>query len=113
MSVVWEIRRRFRHAWGPILGACIAGYFAYHATAGDRGVMTLLQLKQQIRQAEATLTETQAVRHVLERRVALLRPDHLDPDMIEERARLMLDLGYDNEAVIFEKSGKNAGADGE
>ena len=37
----------------------------------------------------------------LERRVNLLRPEHLDRDMLDERVRSQLNLAAPNEIVIF------------
>jgi cell division protein FtsB len=41
-----------------------------------------------------------AERRVIERRVAALRPDSLDLDMLDERARQVLDLVHEDELVI-------------
>ena len=101
MSLLLEIRRRARHVIGPLIGVCIAGYFAYHAIQGERGLISWLQLNQQIKAAEVTLAETAAERAALARRVALLRPDNLDRDMLEERARLILNLAGTDEVVIL------------
>jgi cell division protein FtsB len=38
---------------------------------------------------------------VLERRASLLRPDHLDPDMLEERARTILNFARPDEIVVI------------
>ena len=43
----------------------------------------------------------QADRMLIERRVALLRPDGVDPDMLDERVRLMLNLGRRDELTIM------------
>ena len=40
---------------------------------------------------------------MLERRVSLLRPESLDRDMLEERARAVLDLARPEERVIVIK----------
>ena len=37
----------------------------------------------------------------LEHRVSLLRPDSLDPDLLEEQARRLLNFGFANEAIIL------------
>ena len=42
-----------------------------------------------------------AERTRLEHRVQLLRPDSLDPDLLEERARDMLNYGSDDELLIL------------
>ena len=47
------------------------------------------------------MAEIAARRRTLERRVRLLNPAGLDPDMLDERARLMLNFGLADEIVIF------------
>ncbi len=45
----------------------------------------------------------QEEQEILERRVQLLRPDSLDPDMLEERARKVLNFAKKDEVVIYDK----------
>jgi cell division protein FtsB len=107
MSIVREIRRRARLIVGPVLGMSLCAYFAYHLVEGDRGLVAWRQLSQQVRAARATLAQAEAERATLERHVELLRPEHLDRDMLDERARRQLDLVGPNETVIFEgRSGR-------
>lgn len=106
MMVLTEIRRRANSLIGPFLGACAVAYFAYHTVQGDRGLMAWWRLRHQIAEAEETLGRVQHQRIGMERRAALLRPDSLDPDMLEERARLMLGVGRDGENVIFLPDGR-------
>ncbi len=101
MSIVHEIRRRARLIVGPVLGISLCAYFAYHLVQGDRGLTAWLRLTQQIRDARTTLAAVEAERLTLERRVNLLRPEHLDRDMLDERARSQLNLAAPNEIVIF------------
>lgn len=101
MLITKEIRRRARHVVGPFLGLTLVVYFAYHTVQGDRGLMAWWQLNQQVKQAEETLAQLDETRTTLDRRASLLRPDHLDPDMLEERARLMLNMGRDDEVVVL------------
>ena len=100
VSIVLEIRRRARLIIGPILGISLCAYFAYHLVQGDRGLTAWLRLNQEVREAKTTLAAVEAERSTLERRVDLLRPDHLDRDMLDERARSQLDLVGRNEIVI-------------
>jgi cell division protein FtsB len=101
MLIIKEIRRRARHVVGPFLGLTLVVYFAYHTVQGDRGLMAWWQLNQDVKQAEETLAQLEDTRATLDRRAVLLRPDHLDPDMLEERARLMLNMGRDDEVVVL------------
>jgi len=101
MAILTEIRRRARHTIGPFLGLTMVLYFAYHAVQGDRGLLAWWQLNKDVRVAESTLGHLQSERDRLDRRAQLLRPDHLDPDMLEERSRIMLNMGRDDEVVIL------------
>lgn len=101
MTLLREIRTKAREVAPPVIAACMVGYFAYHAVQGDRGLIAWLHLKQQLAQAKATEAELAAERAVLERRVALLRPEHLDPDLLAERAHALLNYGRDDEVLIL------------
>ncbi len=102
MALLREVRRRARHILGPVLWLAIAGYFSYHAVSGERSLLVWLQLNQQITEARNTAQSLAGERWIIEKRVALLRPDNLDPDMLEERVRIMLGLARDDEVVIFD-----------
>ncbi|MEQ8194835.1 MAG: septum formation initiator family protein [Rhodospirillales bacterium] len=101
MNILRELRRRARYIVGPIFGICAVGYFTYHAIHGDRGIIALRQYTQKVEEARAKNEVLTAHRHVLEHRVRLLHPDTLDPDMLEERARVMLNYGYSDEVVVL------------
>jgi cell division protein FtsB len=100
MAIWDEVKRRAKDVIGPVLGFCVVGYFAYHSVEGDRGLVAYLRLNEQITLAKAQLAEVAAERKALEQRVALLRPNRLDPDMLDERARLLLNLARPDEIVI-------------
>jgi cell division protein FtsB len=101
MAMVREIRRRARQIAPQVLFACIAGYFAYHAVQGERGLLAYVQLQQQLDQAKAVDQELDSQRAELEQKVKLLRPDSLDPDMLEERAREVLNYTREDEVVVM------------
>ena len=101
MAIIPELRQRARLIALPVIAACFVAYFLYHAVQGDRGIIAWIVLNQQIREAEATLGKVAAERMVLERRVELLRPDSLDPDLLEERARTVLNFARPNELIIL------------
>lgn len=104
MSVLKEIRRRGRVIVGPILGISLVGYFSYHLVQGDRGLVAWARLNQEIQDARTELAGVEAERQALDRRVNLLRSNHLDRDMLDERARATLNLVGPNEVVIFNKA---------
>lgn len=95
------LQSRIGRAIGPAIGICAIGYFAFHATQGDRGIIALSEVRAEVQQRRAEADIIHAEREVLERRVQLLHPESLDRDMLDERARAMLNLGRHGEAVIL------------
>jgi len=92
---------------GPLIGLGAVGYFAYHTVEGDRGVLAWMHLRNDIVDAELQLAKVTSERQQLEHRVLLLRPDHLDPDMLEERARAMLNMGRADEVEVLDRPAKH------
>ncbi|MFN4088417.1 MAG: FtsB family cell division protein [Alphaproteobacteria bacterium] len=105
MDLLREIRRRAQAMLGPLAVACVALYFGYYAVYGDRGVLAMIQLDVRIAEAQSILEVEAAKRDQLNRRVALLRPDGVDPDMLEERARVLLNFARSDDVVILDLPG--------
>ena len=101
MAILREIRVRARKITPPVLAACVVAYFGYHALHGERGFLAWRELKQDLAQASAIEARLAADQARLERRVGLLRPDNLDPDLLEERAIALLGYGHDDDLVIL------------
>lgn len=93
-------RSVLRQVIGPAIGASIVAYFIYYAVQGDRGVIALRHLQGEIAEAQKVLDDVKGERLRMERRAQLLRDDNLDPDMLEERARAMLNLTHPNEVIV-------------
>lgn len=101
MQIPFELRRRARHAIFPVLSACAISYFGYHAVRGEYGLVAYLRLKQQIASLDAERRDLATQHEKLEHRTNLLRSESLDPDMLEERARILIGLAHPNDAVIL------------
>lgn len=101
MSLIENIQYRLRLAVVPAVLLALLGYFAYHAVSGNHGLLALKELEREhdLIQARAEVTATERSR--LEARVARLRPDNLDPDLLDERARAALGFTERGEMVIF------------
>jgi cell division protein FtsB len=100
--------RALRQIIGPVIGVAVVAYFAYHTVQGERGLGRLGQLRQDVGQAEAELARLTSERMAMEHRAQLLRPDNLDPDMLEERARKLLNAAHPDELVILLPGKKGA-----
>jgi cell division protein FtsB len=101
MIVLREIRRRGRVLVGPLLGIALTGYFAYHLVEGDRGLRAWVRLTQDLRVAKENLAAVSAERAEIEHRVSHMRPDHVDPDLLDAQIRKTLDLARPDEIVIM------------
>jgi cell division protein FtsB len=104
MIVLRELRRRARFVLGPVVGMALTGYFAYHLVEGDRGLLAWLSLTREIRLATANLEAVRAERAAVDLKVSNLRPDHLDPDLLDERIRATLNLVSPDDIVIMQPS---------
>ncbi len=82
---------------------CLAtlGYFAWHAQEGPRGFPYFDRLSIEASRLDFQSAELDARRKSLEHRVSLLRPDSIDPDMLDEMVRSQLELVGENDLVVF------------
>jgi cell division protein FtsB len=103
MGILSELKRRAGDVVAPVIGFCVVGYFAYHSIEGDRGLVAWLRLNEQIKTASQELDGLQAERRALERRVALLRPESLDRDLLDEQVRIVLNYARPDEAVVLDR----------
>lgn len=93
---------RIRAAAVPLACMGLIGYFAYNLYVGERGLDARGHLESRIATLEGELQGLKAVRAKLERNVSLLRAEHLDPDMLDERARAILNFSDPDDIVIVE-----------
>ena len=101
MGVISELRGRARQIIGPILGISLVCYFAYHLVQGDRGLIAMIGLRQQVHAAELEKDALEAERQPMANRVKLLESAHIDRDLLDERARAVLNLAAPDEIVIY------------
>lgn len=81
------------------LGAAIL-YLGAHAVTGRQGLVAYVDLQAQQRSLEQRVAELAGERQQLEARAARLRPETLDLDYLDERARVLLAAG-DSEEIVF------------
>jgi cell division protein FtsB len=101
MDIARHIRRQLKSIVGPTIGFTLSLYFGYHLIEGERGLISWVRLTQQIREAKRDAVQIRAEREAQDRRVSLLRPEHLDPDLLDEQARAALNLVGPGEVVIL------------
>jgi cell division protein FtsB len=101
MAMAQLVRRRLGPVVAPTIGACLVAYFAYHAVQGDHGLIARSNLAVQIDEARETLAGLEQEREYMEHRASLIDPQHVDLDMLDERARVMLNYAGPDDVVLF------------
>jgi cell division protein FtsB len=100
------VRRRFRAFFIPLalylVAAAAVGYFVHSAQVGNRGLLAKRALKIQVFELRKDLETAQADHADWDRRLALLRADQVDRDLLEERARVVLGRVHKNDLVIVQ-----------
>ncbi len=100
MSLIRELRVRARHVLFPAAALAAVVYFVWHGVNGERGYLAWRNLQRDVGTAQAELDQVRGERENLERRVHLLYSQTLDPDMLDESARRLLNFGLPDEIVI-------------
>ena len=99
------INRRFRAIALPLMLYCVSGavgsYFVWHAANGDRGLRVKAEYKRQIKALEMEIGAVQAEKARWSRRVALLRGETIDRDILDEEARHVLGRLHRDELIVM------------
>jgi cell division protein FtsB len=79
---------------------CLIGYLVWHAVHGQRSFSQAARIAAQIETLTDERDKLRGERIGLDRRVALLRPESIDPDLLEELARTRLGFVRGNDIII-------------
>ena len=84
--------RSFLSTLGLYVGcALVIGYFFVNAFTGNHGLRAQQDLDQQFAQLSGELGRLKIERIAWQQKVKLLKSESIDPDMLDERARAVLD----------------------
>jgi cell division protein FtsB len=99
------VRTRIRAILFPLVFYCVlgvaSGYLVWDAWNGQRGLKTKAEYAGQMKSLTTELQALRAERQGWERRVALMRSDAVDRDLLDEEARAVLDRVGRNDLVVF------------
>lgn len=101
-----KLKRAIRAMVAPTLFLALTAYFGWQVTQGDRGLHAYARRQEQARVLRAELARVEAERDMWERRVSSLRVTRLDPDVLDERARAVLNLADPADLVVHYGQGK-------
>jgi cell division protein FtsB len=94
----------FLTALGLYAGASLLiGYFAVNAYTGNRGLRAQQDLDFEYAELSRQLERLRAERVHWQHRVELLRPESIDPDMLDERARAILNYLDRREIMLIRR----------
>jgi len=86
-----------------VVAALFIGYFGVNAYTGKNGINARQELDLEIADLASEVARVKAERERWERRVALLKADRIDPDMLDERARQLLNYLDPHEVTVVVK----------
>lgn len=96
---------RSRHLDLCVTCVCMAllGYFAWHGSKGPRGYPFYDALAAEAQSLGDKFVSIEQERLRLENKVALLRPESIDPDLLDELARSQLGMAAPGDVVVIEQ----------
>ena len=77
-------------------------YFIFHGISGERGLLKMLYLRNEIAEAEQIANMYHQEKTKLEEKVKLLSSSSLDLDLLDERARVVLNFVGKDEFIILD-----------
>ncbi|WP_419808721.1 FtsB family cell division protein [Sphingomonas sp.] len=89
-----------RRAALPAAGLVLIVFFGAYAVLGRNGVLAYGDYQRQLAAREREYAQLDQRRAVLRNRVALLDPDHANPDMVDEMTRKELNVVHPDEVVV-------------
>lgn len=92
----WLRKLRF-----PLVVFGLMYYFGSSLMSGENGYYAKQRTTAELETKRAELEILQATRAALDKKVTLLSPGHLDRDLLDEQARLVLGLADKRELVII------------
>ena len=92
--------KTLRRAALPALGFVLMTFFGAYAVLGPNGMLAYGDYQRQLAKREREYVVLDQRRAVLRNRVALLDPDHANPDMVDEMTRKELNVVHPNEVVV-------------
>jgi len=92
-----------------VMTALLIGYFGVNAYSGNHGLKAQQDIDRQIAALSEELARLKVERAQWQRRIDLLKPNGLDRDMLDERARELLDYAHPNDLILTFPAGAPGG----
>ena len=102
MGLFFELQSRLKNSFLLLLCVLLFSYFGYHAINGERGFLRYMYLKREISEAQRLAENYHNQKIKLENKVKLLSSSSLDLDLLEERARVVLNFAGEDEFILLD-----------
>ncbi len=89
-----------------VISGTVAAYFVWHAVNGERGTRAKVEYLAQMEVLQAERAALIKEKTGIERRVAMLRGQIVDLELLDEEARRVLGRVHRNDVVIFTGNSK-------
>ena len=84
-----------------VASVALLGYIGWHSLHGARSFENRDRLAAKAQELETVLAVVESQRAKLDQRVQLMRPETVDPDMLDELARKTLDYALPGDLVLL------------
>lgn len=88
----------------PILFIAIVIYLLYHIMNGNRSIFVYLEKRNTIAKKLEKLNNMKEINLKLENKINRLQDNNIDPDLLDEQARLILGKSEKDDIVLVEEA---------
>lgn len=107
MGILLDLQNKIKNSGILIFCTLLSLYFLFHGISGERGLLKLLYLRNEISSAQKIADSYRLQKEKLEEKVKLLSSSSLDLDLLDERARVVLNLVDSDEFIILDADEEN------
>lgn len=103
MGIISELQNLVKNSGILMFFVALFFYFAFYTINGERGLRRYLHLRKEIEYAEQVAEKYNQEKIQLEEKIKLMSSTSLDLDMLDERARKVLNLVKQDEFIILDE----------
>jgi len=103
MGLLQDIKYRLKRSGLLIFWVMLFFYFCFNGFYGDRGFQKYMYLKKEVAYARNVANQYRLKKEALNEEVKLLSPGSLDLDMLDERAREVLNMVGTGELILLDE----------
>ena len=100
MGFGWDIQQKLKSGWLIFISLFIFVYCSFNLFCGDRNIYRYFALQDQIAEAKERALMYAKQKNKLQQKVNRLSDAGLDTDLLDEQARVVLNMAADDEFII-------------